>query len=116
MVQAAEAADDTDKLGALYIALARQQREDGLPLRLPADLLRKSIRISATNGQRMVHAVARIELGDIEAEAGDMTTACEHWQIARSLFHDMNERHELAATDARMRRAGCPTDWVLNDF
>ncbi len=116
MIAAAEAAEDVDRLPTLYVALARQQREDGLPIAKAADLLRKSIRLAATHRQHMAHAVARIELGDLERESGDLTSACEHWQIARSLFHDMKLAKEVTATDTRMRRHGCPTDWVLNDF
>ena len=48
--------------------------------------------------------------------AGDLTTACEHWQIARSLFEEGSQKAKAENVEARMKRFGCPTDWVLNDF
>ncbi len=46
----------------------------------------------------------------------DLTTACEHWQIARGLFFDMNDRELHKTAEGLMLRHGCPTDWVLTDF
>ena len=48
--------------------------------------------------------------------SGDLTTACEHWQIARALFHELKQGRDHAAVETRMLRNGCPTDWVLTDF
>ncbi len=66
--------------------------------------------------RKAIHAKARVALGDLAHANGDPTTACEHWQIARALFHELKQ----AAITPRSRRAccknGCPTDWVLTDF
>lgn len=78
--------------------------------------LRRAIIIAARLDDKDTHASARLELGDVLAAEGDMTTACEHWQIARQIYWDGDERAKLADVDARMVANGCPTDWVLNDF
>lgn len=111
----AEARSADADLPPLYLDMARiqisrRQTKDG------AELLRKCIRIAAKLGQKSVHAGARLELGDLVREEGDLTTACEHWQIARGLFYELKQENELAGTEQRMRQHGCPTDWVLNDF
>ena len=49
-------------------------------------------------------------------KSGDLTTACEHWQIARGLYVELKKEGELEQVEARMHDNGCPTDWVLNDF
>ena len=61
-------------------------------------------------------AMARLELGDLARACGDLTTACEHWQMARALFTDLKRPAETVAAEKRMESAGCPTDWVLNQF
>jgi len=81
-----------------------------------ADLLRKSILGATSAGQKDTHAKARLALGDIAHSNGDPATACEHWQIARSLFRELRQSGEHDAVEGRMRRNGCPTDWVLTDF
>lgn len=111
----AEARSADAELPPLYLDLARAriargERQDA------AELLRKCIRIAAKLGQKPLHASARLELGDLVREEGDLTTACEHWQIARGLFHELKQEADLAASEQRMRQHGCPTDWVLNDF
>jgi hypothetical protein len=72
--------------------------------------------LASKSGRKTVQAQARLELGDIARESGDLTTACEHWQIARGLFLDLKEDDALGWAETRMRENGCPTDWVLNDF
>ncbi len=114
-IAAAESRSAEAELSSLYLALARDRLanargEEG------GELLRKSIRLAAKLGQKQVHGGARLELGDLLREQGDLTTACEHWQIARGLFHELQMEGELAAAEKRMRQNGCPTDWVLNDF
>jgi hypothetical protein len=79
-------------------------------------LLRQSIGYAQQAGDASIHADARLDLAEIAREAGDLTTACEHWQIARKLFHDLSRKDRLAEADALMLRHGCPTDWVLTDF
>lgn len=81
-----------------------------------AALLRQIIREASGLGERGIEADARLALGDIARRGGDLTSACEHWQLARGLFQDLKRAADLAATEARMRAVGCPTDWVLNDF
>jgi hypothetical protein len=78
--------------------------------------LRKSIRGAAGAELKETHARARLALGDLAHESGDLTTACEHWQIARALFHELKQSREHDAAEQRMLRNGCPTDWVLTDF
>jgi hypothetical protein len=110
-----EADGDTKHLAVAYLALARHRIAGG-DGPAAADLLRKTIRAAASSGQKGVHAEARLELGDICQQQGDLTTACEHWQIARGLFHELASAASLAGAERRMRQNGCPTDWVLNDF
>ena len=63
-----------------------------------------------------MHAEARLELAEIARASGDLTTACEHWQIARGLFSDLKHAKGRGKAETLMREHGCPTDWVLNDF
>jgi hypothetical protein len=81
-----------------------------------ATQLRLCIRLSSKLKEARTEARARLELGDIARASGDLTTACEHWQLARALFADVHQPAELHAAEARMERAGCPTDWVLTQF
>jgi len=103
------------ELARLYLAEAKEQHAAGLS-DAAAERLRASIRAAAEGKEKGVEAEARLELADMAREAGDLTTACEHWQIARSLFREAGRKPELAETETLMRRHGCPTDWVLNDF
>ena len=114
-ISRAEAAGLQAELAALYLALARDRIASG---RGPEaiSLLTKSLRLSAILGQKETQACARIELGDLARAGGDLTTACEHWQLARGLFYDLKKAGDLASAEKRMRQNGCPTDWVLNDF
>lgn len=61
-------------------------------------------------------AVARASLGEISFADGDLTTACEHWQLARDLFRDCGEHDMAEEVEERMSANQCPTDWVLNEF
>jgi hypothetical protein len=114
-IASAEASGDERGLVELYLALGRKLSERGNAGEA-ARSLAKSIRLAAKLGQKGAHAQARLELGDISREGGDLTTACEHWQIARGLFVELEKKTELEKTETRMRDNGCPTDWVLNDF
>lgn len=78
--------------------------------------LRLCVRLAAKQKQPDVEANARLELGDLARISGDLTTACEHWQMARSLFTGLRRHADQAAAEKRMENAGCPTDWVLNQF
>jgi tetratricopeptide (TPR) repeat protein len=111
----AEAKSEERELATLYLAHGRAERANGRVAEA-AEALRKAIRLSAKLDLKDAHAAARLELGDLVGEQGDLTTACEHWQIARGLFYEIKSPGELAAAEKRMRQNGCPTDWVLNDF
>jgi hypothetical protein len=78
--------------------------------------LREAIRLAAACDLSGQHAAARLELGELARQDGDLITACEHWQIARGLFHDLKNSARVKSTEGRMRDHGCPTDWVLTDF
>jgi hypothetical protein len=114
-VEEAEARGETGRLPALYLSLA-QSRIDAGETADAEELLRKSIRGAAGAQLKDTHARARLALGDLAHKSGDPTTACEHWQIARALFHELKQSREHAAVEQRMLRNGCPTDWVLTDF
>lgn len=114
-VEEAEAENATHRLPQLYLSLAQWRLEEGAP-RTAADLLRKCIRVATSAGLKEPHARARVALGDIAQDTGDPSTACEHWQIARLLFHELKQSRDYEAVDARMQRNKCPTDWVLTDF
>jgi len=111
----AEGEGASGRLAGLYFSLAQWRLESG-ETASAQDLLRKSIRNATTTGQKDTHAKARVALGDLAQASGDPATACEHWQIARLLFHELRQLPEYDAVDARMQRNGCPTDWVLTDF
>lgn len=114
-ILAAEARGDEAELAGLILAAARTaaSRDHISEATL---LLRKSIACAARAGDAFVHAEARLELAEIARASGDLTSACEHWQMARQLFHELADKVRVANTDAIMRHHGCPTDWVLNDF
>jgi len=114
-VRDAEAKGNTDELPGLYLSLAHCRIEAGSTSDAE-ELLRKSIRGAGGPQHKEVHAQARLALGDLAHESGDLTTACEHWQIARGLFFELKRGREHEAVEMRMRRNGCPTDWVLTDF
>lgn len=114
-IQAAEAADDKAALAGLYLSLAKEEIGNGRTSKA-ADHLRTSVRLAAKPQIPAIIAEARLELAELARAAGDLTTACEHWQIARSLFHELSKKSELEVTEGHMQRHGCPTDWVLNDF
>lgn len=114
-LQDAEKSGAEDRLPALHLALARCRLAEGAADEA-AELLRKSIRGAAGESHKQTHAEARVVLGDIAQAHGDATTACEHWQIARALFHELRRQREHTEVETRMLKNGCPTDWVLTDF
>ena len=63
-----------------------------------------------------VQAASRVRLGDISKAEGDLTTACEHWQLARELYAGCDETGKAADVEGKMSDNQCPTDWVLNEF
>lgn len=114
-IQSAEAAGDAEALAGHYLAWARAEIAAGRPV-AAGEHLRTSVRIAAKGRHAPLHAEARLELAELAREAGDLTTACEHWQLARALFHDLKRADRAGDTERLMQRHGCPTDWVLNDF
>jgi hypothetical protein len=115
LLQDAEKSGARERLPPLYLSLAQRRLADGEAAEAE-ELLRKSIRGATGPRCKDIHAHARVVLGDIAHANGDLTTACEHWQIARALFHELKQIRDHAAVEARMLRNGCPTDWVLTDF
>jgi len=114
-IENAERAGDHAALAVSYLALARAEIAEGRS-ETAAEHLRSSIRAAARSRNAPVQAEARLELAELARAAGDLTTACEHWQIARALFHDLKIEASRDETERLMRQHGCPTDWVLNDF
>lgn len=114
-VQDAEKSGARDKLPGLYLSLAQCRFAAGEASDAEG-LLRKCIRGAADVRHKDVHARARVVLGDIARINGDLTTACEHWQIARALFFELKQGSDHRAVETRMLKNGCPTDWVLTDF
>jgi hypothetical protein len=110
-----EAGGEDAELAGLYIRQATAYVEQGRKEEA-ASRLRDAIRVAALNGLAAPHALARVELGDLYLSNGDPITACEQWQIARNLFHDLARRVDRDDVDKRMLGNGCPTDWVLTDF
>lgn len=114
-ISRSEANGNSAELAHLYIKQAAAYVASGLKDE-GASRLRDAIRVAALNRLAEPHALARLELGDLYFGNGDPTTACEQWQIARNLFHDLARPADRDATDKRMLSNGCPTDWVLTDF
>ncbi len=114
-IQIAELAGDQEALAGLYLERARLDISNG-DTDAAGDQLRKSIMLATSHNLKNIHASARLELAEISEAEGDMTTACEHWQMARGLFHDLDAQDDIKKTDTRMLSNGCPTDWVLTDF
>ncbi len=114
-VRDAETNGQHEKLPELYFSLAKCRIEAG-EASDAEELLRKCIRGAARLQRKVVHARARVALGDLAHDNGDATTACEHWQIARALYFELKQSHDHDAVEMRMLKNGCPTDWVLTDF
>lgn len=115
LIAEAEETQDRPALARLCLDQARILRTGG-EIREAGDLIRKSILLAIELKDDVLHARGRLELGEIAEELGDLTTACEHWQMARSLFTETNNEAESDRVVDRMLSRGCPTDWVLTDF
>lgn len=111
----AELANDQEALAALYLERARLELSNDNAAGA-GNHLRKSVMLATSHNLKKIHAEARLELAEISEASGDMTTACEHWQMARGLFHELDAQDAIKQTDKRMLSNGCPTDWVLTDF
>jgi len=115
-IAAAEERYDESTVAKLCISMAQELRARGDDTTAAATHLRRAVIIAMRLEAKETHAVARRELGDIAAENGDTTTACEHWQIARRIFWEGGASDRVGEMDRRMVALGCPTDWVLTDF
>lgn len=111
----ADAPVDTVLSPATLLARAEALVGDGAHDEAAAQL-RLCVRLAAKLKQPLIEAKARVELGDLALASGDLTSACEHWQMARTLYADLNLFAEAATAETRMERAHCPTDWVLTQF
>lgn len=114
-IRSAEASSDRAALASLYLSFAQDEIAQG-KTESAAEHLRESVRAAAKSKNAAVQAEARLELAELARASGDLTTACEHWQLARALFHELKQNTRLGDTETLMRKHGCPTDWVLNDF
>lgn len=112
----AEQRFDDAAVARLSLQLARDLIANGAHGEAVKSHLRRAIIIASRLKDDDTHAAARLELGDIMADEKDLTTACEHWQIARQIFWDSGAKAAQADVDRRMMANHCPTDWVLNDF
>lgn len=113
----AEAAErgDNAALASAHLGYAKAEIAEGRNAQA-GNQLRACLQFAARTRNRPLQAEARLELAELSRAEGDLTTACEHWQIARALFHELSSKRELDETETLMRTHGCPTDWVLNDF
>jgi hypothetical protein len=109
------ASRDETRLAELHLAAGRANIARG-DIEAAVRHLTQSVKLASANARKDAHADARLELGDLARRTGDLTTACEHWQLARGLFLELKKPDRLAQVEERMRDNGCPTDWVLNDF
>lgn len=103
------------ELAPLYLDLARRQAAEGnLSARMAS--LRSAAGYGALHGPKATHAEVRLELAEAAYAGGDLTSACEQWQIARTAFQEAGLADAHARVERRMSENGCPTDWVLTDF
>lgn len=114
-IDTADERADGPRLAALYLELAAALHDEGdASARMTA--LRSAAGLAAKHGPARDHAKARLELAETALAAGDLTSACEHWQMARTSLTESGAAEEASKLDQRMRANGCPTDWVLTDF
>ncbi|CAA2140654.1 hypothetical protein [Hyphomicrobium sp. ghe19] len=114
-IETALARGEKTALSGLYYELAAAHARLGkADARMAA--LRSAAGYGALHGPPGAHAAARLALGEAAHSAGDLTTACEQWQMARTAYLQAGEAEHHARIEKRMRDNGCPTDWVLTDF
>lgn len=114
-VEAAKAERDDvalsrDSVLLAKLLLARSARSEAAALLQSAALVARRAKLP------VMHAQARIELADLARSEGDMTSACEHWQMAKLMFHETGRRVDQERMADLMRQNHCPTDWVLTNF
>lgn len=114
-IDRASASADKSELAPLYLALAREHEKRGdEEARMAA--LRSAAGCGALHGPEAAHGAARMQLAEAAYASGDLTSACEHWHLARGAYFASGQMDEYARVEKRMRDNGCPTDWVLTDF
>lgn len=114
-LQDAEAGGEPLDVSRAALHLARWQLKNGGRPQAEALLLR-TVMIATRGKFAAEHAEARIELAELSRVDGDMTTACEHWQMAKQLFHDLDRREDTLRMADHMRLNRCPSDWILTGF
>lgn len=115
VVEAAKSARDDPLLSRNSVALARLLLARSA--RPQASVLLQSAVMAARRAKLpMVHAEARIELAELALIEGDLTSACEHWQMAKLMFHETGRRSDHDRMADLMRNHRCPTDWILTNF
>ncbi len=87
----AEADGQVKRLPGLYLSLAQWRLDSGETVGSRGSVAQEHPRAATTAGLKDTHAKARLALGDIAHSNGDPATACEHWQIARSLFRELRQ-------------------------
>lgn len=114
-IEAAKAADDDLVFSSLSVELARL-----LIARSASQQAAQHLQSAALAARRsnlpQAHAAARIELAELAYRDGDLTSACEHWQMAKLMFHETGRRFDRDRIAEVMRQHRCPTDWVLTNF
>ena len=96
------------KLSRLLLDRGERKEADGL--------LREATSVASKSQFLEEHAEVRVELANLAKQDGDMTSACEHWQIALQLYHDLNRKEDRDEIAKCMKDCGCPTAWFLNSF
>ncbi len=126
LLQVAEAQGDLRGVSAHSLLLARQAlvssrasvdaSSAATARREASRLLLRSVTASTEARLPDLHAEARMELAELAVHDGDMTSACEHWQMALVLFHEAGRQAEKDLAAGNMRKNRCPTDWFLTGF
>ncbi len=114
-VDAAKSARDDPLLSRSSVALARLLLTRSARPQA-ASLLQSAVMAARRAKLPVVHAEARIELAELALAEGDLTSACEHWQMAKLMFHETGRRSDLDRMADLMRIHRCPTDWILTNF
>ncbi len=114
-IELALARGEKTSLSRLYCDLAAgHERLGNVEARMSA--LRSAAGYGALHGPGAAHAAARLALAEAAQRAGDLTTACEQWQMAKAAYQQAGDTDQQERVEKRMRDNGCPTDWVLTDF
>ena len=110
-----EKQSESARLAELYSkrgSLALKAKDTALAQKYFLKALTMSEQVNAAEQQ----ADARKNLGDIAFSGDDLTTACEHWQLARDHYLACGKPNLASAIEDQMSKNQCPTDWVLNGF